>query len=274
MFSKVAARQQLTAVSPDRGLFNFRYRSNRRPDVFRHCYNLQTLLQSKNQPKINLDGELLASCRDQASSPWPCLMLVARCWDIGNGVRGGGSAKDEIKAEINPARNEEKQLQTPVSVEQAGAGLDEKKQEEAPHAQAEAKIVPGLEAVTGNEQADNGDEQPNSADESTDEPQSMDVSPMSKDDGISIPEFSPLNEVSHVAELEKEQNEPGDAQAVEDLIDLTVHSTYTQLSCDKISLDDCNKNLIEGRCLSMENPLITSLTTSVEETHMQPSAEF
>ncbi|XP_060688847.1 MAP7 domain-containing protein 2-like isoform X1 [Hemiscyllium ocellatum] len=186
----------------------------------------------------------------------------------------GDTKKDEIKAEINPARNEEKQLQTSVSVEQAGAGLDEKKQEEAPHAQAEAKIVPGLEAVSGNEQTDNGDEQPNSADESTDEPQSMDVSPMSKDDGISIPEFSPLNEVSHVAELEKEQNEPGDAQAVEDLIDLTVHSTYTQLSCDKISLDDCNKNLIEGRCLSMENPLITSLTTSVEETHMQPSAEY
>eukprot|EP00061_Rhincodon_typus_P004484 g22719.t1 len=96
---------------------------------------------------------------------------------------------------------------------------------------------------------------------------------MSKDDGISIPEFSPLNEVSHVVELEEEQqNGPADAQAVEDLIDLTVQSTYTQLSCDKMTLDDCNKNLIEERCLSTENPLITSLTTSVDETHIQPSA--
>ncbi|XP_059506465.1 MAP7 domain-containing protein 2-like isoform X3 [Stegostoma tigrinum] len=184
----------------------------------------------------------------------------------------GDSKKDEIKAEILPAENEEKPLQTPVFVEKV---LDEKQQEEAPCAQAEAEIATGLEVVTGHEQTDNLDEQPNSADESTDEPQSMDVSPMSKDDGISIPEFSPLNEVSHVVELEEEQqNGPADARAVEDLIDLTGQSTYAQLSCDKMTLDDCNKNLIEERCLSTENPLITSLTTSVDETHIQPSAEF
>lgn len=95
---------------------------------------------------------------------------------------------------------------------------------------------------------------------------------MSKDEGISIPEFSPLNEMSRDVELEKDQTGLSDAQAVEDLIDLTGHSTYNKLSQDKISLDDCNKNLIEGQCISMENPLLTLLTKSAEETHIQTSA--
>ncbi|XP_041066843.1 MAP7 domain-containing protein 2-like [Carcharodon carcharias] len=191
----------------------------------------------------------------------------------------GEIKKEETKAEIEPNTNGEKELQTAAPVKQvevskALVSLEDKQQEEAHSPVAPAETVPELEAVTGTEQADIVDEQPNSADESTDELQSMDVSPMSKDDGISIPEFSPLNEVSHVVELEKEQNGLSDAQAVEDLIDLTVHSTYTKLPQDTMSLDDCNKNLIEGRCISMENPLITSLTKSVEETHIQTSAEF
>ncbi|XP_072370506.1 MAP7 domain-containing protein 2-like isoform X7 [Scyliorhinus torazame] len=191
----------------------------------------------------------------------------------------GEIKKEEIKAEIEPTRNGEKELQTTASVKQVevdkgSVNLEDKQPEEARCPVALADTVPELEAVTGTEQVDNVDEQPNSADESTDDLQSMDVSPMSKDDGISIPEFSPLNEVSHAVDLEKEQNGLGDAQAVEDLIDLTVHSTYTKLSQDKMSLGDCNKNLIEGRCISMENPLITSLTKSVEETHIQTSAEL
>ncbi|XP_038658736.1 MAP7 domain-containing protein 2-like isoform X6 [Scyliorhinus canicula] len=192
----------------------------------------------------------------------------------------GEIKKEEIKAEIEPTTNGEKELQTTASVKQVvevdkgSVSLEGKQPEEAQCPVALADTVPELDAVTGTEQVDNVDDQPNSADESTDDLQSMDVSPMSKDDGISIPEFSPLNEVSHVVDLEKEQNGLGDAQAVEDLIDLTVHSTYTKLSKDKMSLGDCNKNLIEGRCISMENPLITSLTKSVEETHIQTSAEL
>ncbi|XP_067895929.1 MAP7 domain-containing protein 2-like isoform X2 [Heterodontus francisci] len=200
----------------------------------------------------------------------------------------GEIKKEETKAEVEPTMNGEKELPIPipscveqVEVSKASVSLEsqeeeeeeEEAEEEAHHAVALTEAVPELEAVTGAEQVDNVDEQPNSVDESTDELQSMDVSPMSKDDGISMPEFSPLNEVSHGVELEKDQNGLSDAQAVEDLIDLTVHSTYTKLSRDQISLDDCNKNLIEGRCISVEeNPLITSLTKSVEETHIQTSA--
>ncbi|XP_067848542.1 MAP7 domain-containing protein 2-like isoform X3 [Heptranchias perlo] len=190
----------------------------------------------------------------------------------------GEIKKEETKPEVEPTVNGEKELQTPATVEQVdvdkiSVSLEGKQEEEARSDVAPADAVPELEAVTGTEQVDNVDEQPNSVDESTDELQSMDVSPMSKDDGISIPEFSPLNEVNHGVELEKDQNGLSDAQAVEDLIDLTEHSTYTKLSREKISLDDCNKNLIEGQCISMEeNPLITSLTKSVEETHIQTSA--
>ncbi|XP_078088442.1 MAP7 domain-containing protein 2-like isoform X2 [Mustelus asterias] len=191
----------------------------------------------------------------------------------------GETKKEEIKAEVESTTNGEKELQSAatvkeVEVDKGSVSVEEKQPEEAQCPVALVETVPELDAVTGAEPVDNVDEQPNSVDESTDEPQSMDVSPMSKDDGISIPEFSPLNEVSHMVELQKEQNGLSDAQAVDDLIDLTVHSTYGKISQDKMSLDDCNKNLIEGRCISMENPLITSLTKSVEETHIQTSAEL
>lgn len=188
----------------------------------------------------------------------------------------GEIKKEEIKVAIEPATNGVKKDQIlsamePVDIDTALICLEGKKDEAAHSAVIPAEAVPVLEVVAAPEQVD---EQPNSVDDSTDELQSMDVSPMSKDEGISIPEFSPLNEMSHDVELEKDQTGLSDAQAVEDLIDLTGHSTYNKLSQDKISLDDCNKNLIEGQCISMENPLLTLLTKSAEETHIQTSAEL
>ncbi|XP_055500715.1 MAP7 domain-containing protein 2-like isoform X4 [Leucoraja erinacea] len=188
----------------------------------------------------------------------------------------GEIKKEEIKVEIEPATNGVKKDQIlsamePVDIDTALICLEGKKDEAAHSAVIPAEAVPVLEVVAAPEQVD---EQPNSVDDSTDELQSMDVSPMSKDEGISIPEFSPLNEMSRDVELEKDQTGLSDAQAVEDLIDLTGHSTYNKLSQDKISLDDCNKNLIEGQCISMENPLLTLLTKSAEETHIQTSAEL
>ncbi|XP_069748537.1 MAP7 domain-containing protein 2-like [Narcine bancroftii] len=188
----------------------------------------------------------------------------------------GETKKEESKVEVEPIVNRVKERQTLISVEPVEVSttlvcLDEKQEGDA---ETLPETVPALQVVPATEQVD---EQPNSMDESTDELQSMDVSPMSKDEGISIPEFSPLNEVSQAVELEKEMEKNGlsDAQAIENLIDLTGHSTLNKLSQDKISLDDCNKNLIEEQCISMEeNPLITSLTKSVEETHMQSSAEL
>ncbi|XP_062907334.1 MAP7 domain-containing protein 2-like isoform X4 [Mobula hypostoma] len=186
----------------------------------------------------------------------------------------GETKKEEIKAVVELTENSAKEQQTltsvePVEVSTALLCLESKQDEMAHSAVTPPEAIPDLEVVPATEQMD---EQPNSVDESTDEIQSMDVSPMSKDEGISIPEFSPLNEVSQDVELEKDRNEP---EVVEDLIDLTGYSTYNLVSQDKISLDDCNKNLIEGQCISTaENSLITSLTKSVEETHIQTSAEL
>ncbi|XP_041658198.1 MAP7 domain-containing protein 2a isoform X2 [Cheilinus undulatus] len=72
---------------------------------------------------------------------------------------------------------------------------------------------------------------------SCDEVQSMEVSPASKEELISIPEFSPVNEIHH--------GSVSNTRALEDLIDLTGGVTYPKLSSDA-NIGDCNKNLIEG----------------------------
>ncbi|XP_074528401.1 MAP7 domain-containing protein 2a isoform X2 [Halichoeres trimaculatus] len=72
---------------------------------------------------------------------------------------------------------------------------------------------------------------------SSDEVQSMEVSPASKEELISIPEFSPVNEMHH--------GSVSNTRALEDLMDLTGGVTYPKLSSEG-NTGDCNKNLIEG----------------------------
>ncbi|XP_068600443.1 MAP7 domain-containing protein 2a [Brachionichthys hirsutus] len=73
---------------------------------------------------------------------------------------------------------------------------------------------------------------------SCDEVQSMEVSPASKEELISIPEFSPVHEIQH--------SSMSNTRALEDLLDLTgVPLPYPKLSSAD-SIGDCNKNLIEG----------------------------
>ncbi|XP_076025156.1 MAP7 domain-containing protein 2a [Genypterus blacodes] len=71
---------------------------------------------------------------------------------------------------------------------------------------------------------------------SSEEVQSMEVSPVSKEELISIPEFSPVNEIQH--------SSISNARALEDLMDLT-GSAHPKLSSEG-NMGDCNKNLIEG----------------------------
>ncbi|XP_006800025.1 MAP7 domain-containing protein 2a isoform X3 [Neolamprologus brichardi] len=71
---------------------------------------------------------------------------------------------------------------------------------------------------------------------SCNEVQSMEVSPASKEELISIPEFSPVNEI---------QSGMSNTRALEELMDLTGSVTYAKLSSES-SIGDCNKNLIEG----------------------------
>ncbi|XP_063161232.1 MAP7 domain-containing protein 2 isoform X2 [Candoia aspera] len=102
----------------------------------------------------------------------------------------------------------------------------------------------GLKPFMGLIQLDAMDGKSNSLDESTDEVQSMDVSPASKEELISIPEFSPLNEMMPGITLD--QNGSNNGKALEELLDFTGQATYPKLSSESISIDDCNKNLIDG----------------------------
>ncbi|XP_012921501.1 MAP7 domain-containing protein 2 isoform X5 [Heterocephalus glaber] len=84
----------------------------------------------------------------------------------------------------------------------------------------------------------------NSLDDSTEEAQSMDVSPVSKEELISIPEFSPVSEM--IPGVSLDQNGTGNARALQDLLDFTGPPTFPKRSSENLSMDDCNKNLIEG----------------------------
>ncbi|KAM6213710.1 MAP7 domain-containing protein 2 isoform 2-T2 [Sarcoramphus papa] len=105
-------------------------------------------------------------------------------------------------------------------------------------------VANGLKSVPGLIQLEAVDGKSNSMEDSTDEVQSMDVSPVSKEELISIPEYSPMNELMPGVSLD--QNGTSNAKALEDLLDFTGQATYSKMSSETISLDDCNKNLIEG----------------------------
>nr|XP_055054950.1 MAP7 domain-containing protein 2a isoform X2 [Misgurnus anguillicaudatus] len=77
------------------------------------------------------------------------------------------------------------------------------------------------------------------ANDSADEVQLMEVSPVSKEQLISITEFTPVNS--------PQQNTTSNMRALEDLLDLTGQVAYPRLSPSS-NLGDCNKNLIEGVC--------------------------
>ncbi|KAI1891253.1 hypothetical protein AGOR_G00141870 [Albula goreensis] len=97
-------------------------------------------------------------------------------------------------------------------------------------------------------------------DEFPDEVQSMDVSPIAKEDLVSIPEFSPVNEVTPIS--------TSNARALEDLMDLTGQVGYPKTS-PAVPLGDCNKNLIEGFSSSTETQLIQSLSSASEKLNIQ-----
>ncbi|KAM9846373.1 MAP7 domain-containing protein 2a [Aulostomus maculatus] len=86
---------------------------------------------------------------------------------------------------------------------------------------------------------------------SGDEVQSMEVSPASKEELISIPEFSPVNEI----QISGMSND----RALEDLMDLTGSVTYARMSSEG-NIGDCNKNLIEGIVSPMSDSKLIGLS--------------
>uniref|UniRef100_A0A667XSR7 Uncharacterized protein n=1 Tax=Myripristis murdjan TaxID=586833 RepID=A0A667XSR7_9TELE len=76
--------------------------------------------------------------------------------------------------------------------------------------------------------------------------------PFSKDELISIPEFSPVNEVQHGG--------MSNTRALEDLLDLTGNIAYPKLSSEA-SIGDCNKNLIEGVVSPMSDSKLIEMSS-------------
>uniref|UniRef100_A0A8C6YMP7 MAP7 domain containing 2 n=1 Tax=Nothoprocta perdicaria TaxID=30464 RepID=A0A8C6YMP7_NOTPE len=114
----------------------------------------------------------------------------------------------------------------------------------APVMPSQAVVANGLKPASALIQLEAVDGKANSTEDSADEVQSMDVSPVSKEELISIPEYSPMNELMPSVSLD--QNGTSNSKALEDLLDFTGQATYSKISSETISLDDCNKNLIEG----------------------------
>ncbi|XP_016340572.1 MAP7 domain-containing protein 2-like isoform X2 [Sinocyclocheilus anshuiensis] len=99
------------------------------------------------------------------------------------------------------------------------------------------------------------------AEDSADEVQYMEVSPVSKEELISIPEFSPVNSPQQIG--------MNNMRALEDLLDLTGQVAYPRLS-PAASLGDCNKNLIEGVCSpGSDSKLVPSNPPASDKHHVQ-----
>ncbi|KAL2310482.1 hypothetical protein Nmel_002136, partial [Mimus melanotis] len=157
--------------------------------------------------------------------------------------------KEEPKLEIPSTLNVEKQPKSLVlnqpEINGLATCLKNKSLESAASVIPSQDVVAnGLKSVSGLIQLEAVDGKSNSMEDSTDEVQSMDVSPVSKEELISIPEYSPMNELMPGVSLD--QNGTSNAKALEDLLDFTGQATYSKMSSDTLSLDDCNKNLIEG----------------------------
>ncbi|XP_053313275.1 MAP7 domain-containing protein 2 isoform X8 [Spea bombifrons] len=134
------------------------------------------------------------------------------------------------------------------SKESAPAVVETKPQELFPNGLKPSVGVIHLDALGG---------KCNSLDDSADEVQSMDVSPASKEELISIPEFSPLND--HIPSVSLDQNGTNHSRALEELLDFTGQVTYSKISSESIGIDDCNRNLIDGFNSPGQEPKLNSI---------------
>ncbi|XP_069493193.1 MAP7 domain-containing protein 2 isoform X12 [Ambystoma mexicanum] len=158
--------------------------------------------------------------------------------------------KEEPQLDVHPALDMDKEAKaTAVSQPEVNGVLDFSGSKGVVNNLIDSKTLEGfsnglLKPLSGTIHLDTVHGKSNSLDDSTDEVQSMDVSPVSKEELISIPEFSPMNEIIPAVSLE--QNGTNNSKAIEDLLDFTGAASYPKLSIDSISLDECNRNLIDG----------------------------
>ncbi|GAB1303243.1 MAP7 domain-containing protein 2 [Apodemus speciosus] len=169
----------------------------------------------------------------------------------------GVSEKEEPKVEIQPLPDVENKTKpvVPNKIEINVLNTCQKingSERPAPETFPQDIFSNALKPVGGPIHLDVFDGKSNSLDDSTEEVQSMDVSPgllglkvpVSKEELISIPEFSPVSEM--IPGMSLDQNGTGNARALQDILDFTGPPAFPKKSSENLSLDDCNKNLIEG----------------------------
>ncbi|XP_061220527.1 MAP7 domain-containing protein 2 isoform X4 [Neopsephotus bourkii] len=153
--------------------------------------------------------------------------------------------KPEVPSTLNVERHPKALVLNQPEINGLATCLKNKSLESgAPVIPSQDVVANGLKSAPGFIQPEAVNGKSNSMEDSMDEVQSMDVSPVSKEELISIPEYSPMNELMPGVSLD--ENGTSNAKALEDLLDFTGQATYSKMSSDTISLDDCNKNLIEG----------------------------
>ncbi|MEJ1281325.1 MAP7 domain containing 2 [Cricetulus griseus] len=157
--------------------------------------------------------------------------------------------KEDPKVEIEPLADVENKTKpvVPNKIEINGLNICQEvnsSERAAPETFPQDIFSNGLKPVVPPVHLEGLDGKSNSLDDSTEEVQSMDVSPVSKEELISIPEFSPVSEM--IPGMSLDQNGTGNARALQDILDFTGPPMFPKKSSENLSLDDCNKNLIEG----------------------------
>ncbi|XP_018104564.1 MAP7 domain-containing protein 2 isoform X1 [Xenopus laevis] len=155
--------------------------------------------------------------------------------------------KEQLKPEIPPSLNLENTAKPEENVQVNGlSSFQECKPPAAQKLESRSQemLTNGLKPTAELYPLEGYDAKCNSIDDSTDEVQSMDVSPVSKEELISIPEFSPVNDL--IPSMPLGQNGTSNSRALEDLLDFTGQATYSKISSEGINIDDCNRNLIDG----------------------------
>ncbi|KAM8976037.1 MAP7 domain-containing protein 2 [Pelodytes ibericus] len=168
--------------------------------------------------------------------------------------------KEESRPEIPPSLDFETTEKAGVKVLVNGLSTHQESKRSAPtviETKPQELFSNGLKPSSGLIHLDALDGKCISLDDSTDEVQSMDVSPVSKEELISIPEFSPLNEL--IPSVSLDQNGTNNSRALEDILDFTGQATYPKISCESINIDDCNRNLIDGFTSPGQEPKLNTI---------------
>ncbi|XP_038613279.1 MAP7 domain-containing protein 2 isoform X5 [Tachyglossus aculeatus] len=157
--------------------------------------------------------------------------------------------KEEPKLEIHPILSEEDKSEAAVHEKIEVNGLipcQEMNSVGGPCSDAvsQERFSNGLKPEVGLIQLEALGGKSPSLEDSADDVQSMDVSPVSKEELVSIPEFSPMNEMIPGGSLDP--NGTSNAKAIAELLDFTGPPPFSKRPSENLSLDDCNKNLIEG----------------------------